>query len=307
MAQTLCQGVLSELANHLLLTPRLWRRRRYAAFGAALLFVMGLLALACTAAIHVAYDLLWGPDPARFGFRTNLAMEFALVAFHVAAVAAGVWLVGRLGQIRIRENAMDDLPPPVAGLADRLAAMPGTVAVVLGGSRGLGRGDGTSDWDLGVYYRGAVDLTDLAAPGVVHPPGSWGRIMNGGAWLRLGGEKVDVILRDLDVVEHWARRAEQGEFELDALPGTSRASRPTASPRSWPRAACSGATSPRRRHSRRGSWPMPRRGGGSAGRSAWTMRGCTPGAGTSSGRSDRRRRRRWRRPTRSCASAADGC
>ena len=43
--------------------------------------------------------------------------------------------------------------------------------------------------------------------------------MNGGAWLRCGGEKVDVLLRDLDVVEHWTRRAEQGEFEVDALLG----------------------------------------------------------------------------------------
>jgi hypothetical protein len=43
--------------------------------------------------------------------------------------------------------------------------------------------------------------------------------MNGGAWLRLGGEKVDVMLRDLDVVEHWTRRAENGEFERDALLG----------------------------------------------------------------------------------------
>src|SRR5262249_13537558 len=29
----------------------------------------------------------------------------------------------------------------------------------------------------------------------------------------------DVILRDLDVVEHWARRAEDGEFDVDALLG----------------------------------------------------------------------------------------
>jgi hypothetical protein len=34
---------------------------------------------------------------------------------------------------------MDDLPPPVAGLVDRLASIPGAVAFVLGGSRGLGR------------------------------------------------------------------------------------------------------------------------------------------------------------------------
>ena len=111
------------------------------------------------------------------------------------------------------------MPQPVSELVDVLAAMPGTVAVVLGGSRAVGTNDTGSDWDLGLYYRGVVDLTALAAYGVVYPPGSWGRIMNGGAWLRRGGEKVDVILRDLDVVEHWTRHAENGEFERDALLG----------------------------------------------------------------------------------------
>src|SRR4051812_19879409 len=50
-------------ANHPWLIPRLWSRRRCAAYGAALLLVMGLLALACTAAIHVVYDLLGVPTP----------------------------------------------------------------------------------------------------------------------------------------------------------------------------------------------------------------------------------------------------
>src|SRR4029450_6124450 len=95
----------------------------------------------------------------------------------------------------------------------------GTVAVVLGGSRALGSSDEKSDWDLGLYYRGTISLTALAARGVVYSPGSWGRLMNGGAWLRCGGEKVDVILRDLDVVEHWTRHAENGEFGRDALLG----------------------------------------------------------------------------------------
>ena len=61
--------------------------------------------------------------------------------------------------------------------------------------------------------------TMLSARGVVYPPGSWGRVMNGGAWLRCGGRRVDVLLRDLDAVEHWTRRAEDGEFEVDALLG----------------------------------------------------------------------------------------
>ncbi|MCI0365594.1 MAG: hypothetical protein L0219_17155, partial [Phycisphaerales bacterium] len=114
---------------------------------------------------------------------------------------------------------MNDLPQPIAEFVDVLAAAPGAVAVVLGGSRALGSNDAGSDWDLGLYYRSAIDLTALAACGVVYPPGSWGRVMNGGAWLWVGGEKVDVILRDLDIVDHWTRRAEEGEFEMDALLG----------------------------------------------------------------------------------------
>jgi hypothetical protein len=111
------------------------------------------------------------------------------------------------------------LPQPVADLVDVLAAMPGAVAVVLGGSRAVRSSDKASDWDLGLYYRREIDLTALAALGTVFPPGSWGRIMNGGAWLQCGDEKVDVILRDLDAVEYWTRRAQQGEFERDALLG----------------------------------------------------------------------------------------
>jgi hypothetical protein len=41
--------------------------------------------------------------------------------------------------------------------------------------------------------------------------------MNGGAWLVVGGREVDVVLRDVDVVEHWTERAERGEFEVHAL------------------------------------------------------------------------------------------
>jgi len=37
-------------------------------------------------------------------------------------------------------------------------------------------------------------------------PGSWGRRMNGGAWLEIGGERIDVVLRDLTVAEHWTAR-----------------------------------------------------------------------------------------------------
>jgi hypothetical protein len=104
-------------------------------------------------------------------------------------------------------------------LVDELADATGAVAVMLGGSRAIGVGDAASDWDLGLYYRGTIDLTALARRGTVQPPGSWGRLMNGGAWLQLEGLRVDVLLRDLDVVEHWTARAQQGEFDVDGLLG----------------------------------------------------------------------------------------
>ena len=91
---------------------------------------------------------------------------------------------------------MIDLPEQVAELAKVLAAMPGAVAVALGGSRALGVGDADSDWDFGLYYRGRIDLAALTARGTVHPPGAWGRLFNGGAFLRCGTAKVDVALPD---------------------------------------------------------------------------------------------------------------
>jgi hypothetical protein len=112
-----------------------------------------------------------------------------------------------------------DLPSPIEEIVELLAAMPGVVAVVLGGSRAAGANDAKSDWDLGVYYRDSIDTAALAELGTVHPPGAWGRIMNGGAWLTSGGLKVDVLLRNLEVVEHWSGRAAEGQYEVDGLLG----------------------------------------------------------------------------------------
>jgi hypothetical protein len=112
------------------------------------------------------------------------------------------------------------LPASIQELVESLIDMPGACAVALGGSRADGSVDARSDWDLGVYYRGALNTARLAERGTVHPPGSWGRLMNGGAWLVMeDGTKVDVLLRDLDAVEHWSDRAESGHFEIDALLG----------------------------------------------------------------------------------------
>lgn len=112
-----------------------------------------------------------------------------------------------------------DLPPGIAALVDALAAARGVRAVVLGGSRALGADDPASDWDIGLYYRGDLDCGPLAAFGTVHPPGTWGRVMNGGAWLSIDGMKVDVLLRDLDFVDRCAARARDGDYDVDLLLG----------------------------------------------------------------------------------------
>jgi Nucleotidyltransferase domain len=112
-----------------------------------------------------------------------------------------------------------EVPAQVDELADELFASGGVKAVVVGGSRASGEAYSDSDWDLGVYYRGEIDLAALATRGDVHQPGSWGRLMNGGAWLQLDGLRVDVLLRDLAVVEHWTAEARCGRYEVDGLLG----------------------------------------------------------------------------------------
>jgi predicted nucleotidyltransferase len=114
------------------------------------------------------------------------------------------------------------LTTPVARLAAELAALPGVVAVVLGGSRATGTHRPDSDWDLGLYYRGVFDpatLRRLGHDGHVSAPGEWGPIMNGGAWLTLDGAPVDVLYRDLDRVERWLDDARRGRFEVLAQNG----------------------------------------------------------------------------------------
>ena len=107
-------------------------------------------------------------------------------------------------------------------LTERLVQIPGVVAVCLGGSRARREARPDSDWDFGLYYRGWIDtgaVRALGYAGEVVEPGAWGRLVNGGAWLEVDGERVDLLYRDLDTVERWTGEAEAGRFEIDAVPG----------------------------------------------------------------------------------------
>ena len=85
----------------------------------------------------------------------------------------------------------------VTTLVERVARVPGVKAVTLGGSRARGMARPDSDWDFGLYYRGSIDtdaIRELGYPGQVVEPGEWGRIVNGGAWLEVDGERVDLFV-----------------------------------------------------------------------------------------------------------------
>ncbi|KUL46517.1 DNA polymerase subunit beta [Streptomyces sp. NRRL F-4489] len=113
-------------------------------------------------------------------------------------------------------------------IAARIARVPGVVGVMLGGSRARGTNRPDSDWDLGLYYRGTPDLPALAAlaaevtggPVEIHPPGSWGPWVNGGAWLVMpDGSRVDWIFRDLDRVRQVWADCRAGRFETGMQAG----------------------------------------------------------------------------------------
>jgi hypothetical protein len=121
------------------------------------------------------------------------------------------------------------LPPAlrdrVAALVEALVELPGLRAVALGGSHARGRARAGSDVDLGLFYSErnpfpvarlreiAGRVNDSPDP-VVTGFGEWGPWVDGGAWLRVGGQRVDWLYRSLELVERVLARAQRGEYEL---------------------------------------------------------------------------------------------
>lgn len=120
---------------------------------------------------------------------------------------------------------MDD--SSLARLGAQLASVGGVVAVVLGGSRARGTHRPDSDFDLGLYYRGELDLAALRAlaaetadgPVDVTSPGGWGPWGDGGGWLTIQGWRVDWIYRDLDRVHRIWESCQQGRYEVGPQAG----------------------------------------------------------------------------------------
>lgn len=112
----------------------------------------------------------------------------------------------------------------VSSLVERLGAIPGIKAVVLGGSHARGRALPESDIDLYIFYSEAAPFSirsirelagrvnDFPEPVVTDFYG-WGPWVNGGAWLTVGGQRVDFVYRSLEHVERVIAEAEAGRYE----------------------------------------------------------------------------------------------
>jgi Nucleotidyltransferase domain len=126
---------------------------------------------------------------------------------------------------------METLDPLLERVLPVLVAVPGVVAVALGGSRATGAAHAASDYDIGLYFsEGAgLDVKRLleVVKGLVDDPGaapvtevgSWGPWIVGGGWLTIAGKKVDLLYRPIEKVETVIRDCREGRASMDYQPG----------------------------------------------------------------------------------------
>ena len=111
-------------------------------------------------------------------------------------------------------------------MVDRLKPVPGLRAIVLGGSYASGSQRPDSDIDIGLYYDEnwpldihqirsiASLLNDIPNP-TVTDLGGWGTWVNGGAWLTIGGQRVDLLYRNIDFVSSTIDDCNAGQVRSD--------------------------------------------------------------------------------------------
>ena len=108
-------------------------------------------------------------------------------------------------------------------LVRSLSDVPGIRAIVLGGSRARGEATAQSDYDIGLYYEPEtlIDVRRLAevTGSCVTAIGDWGPWINGGAWLTVAGQRVDLLYRDLAKVRNVVEACHAGRIERVYQPG----------------------------------------------------------------------------------------
>jgi hypothetical protein len=127
-------------------------------------------------------------------------------------------------------SPLDRLPEPkrssAGALLSGLTALPGVVAVALGGSYASGMAHADSDVDLGVYYRPKQPFEPDEVRRMVAAlyPGpeltvtgfyQWGPWVNGGAWIPTPGSRTDLLYRNLEQLDAVIQESQAGVYHWD--------------------------------------------------------------------------------------------
>jgi hypothetical protein len=110
----------------------------------------------------------------------------------------------------------------VADLVESLMNATGVVAVARAAGATADTEPAPGEPPYLVYYRGSLEageIRGLGFEGEVSEPGAWGRLLNGGASLEVEGRRVELLYRDLEIVEHWVAEASEGRYERDEVEG----------------------------------------------------------------------------------------
>ena len=111
-------------------------------------------------------------------------------------------------------------------MVDHLRPVHGLRSIVLGGSYASGSQRPDSDIDIGLYYdenlpldvhqiRSIASLLNDVPNPTVTDLGGWGTWVNGGAWLTIGGQRVDFLYRNLDFVSSTIEDCNEGLVRSD--------------------------------------------------------------------------------------------
>jgi len=113
-------------------------------------------------------------------------------------------------------------------IVDALRGERAVAAMALGGSFARGHATAASDIDLVLFYDETQppeparlnDIVAALAPDATPTftrIGEWGPWVNGGAWLAIGGQRVDFIYRSIEHVGRVIDDAQAGRYQLDYL------------------------------------------------------------------------------------------
>lgn len=123
------------------------------------------------------------------------------------------------------------LPESISSFSRELARISGVTAIVIGGSWAKGTNKPDSDIDIALYYEPktlpdletlrqvANQYDDAPRPDILSPFGEWGPWINGGGWLSIKGQRVDLLYSNLEQVRFYVREALEGRSVLSHQPG----------------------------------------------------------------------------------------